>query len=149
MERRLLADFRENESWVPERKLYMTVEGEREGYRDIISARAERGSEFDPRWMFIVRLSEQVRGSGWEHADPHLAVGWDYGRLDEAMEQAEEMTPAWERMPVIFVDSDGVEVEFVESGLHCGPDCVADCESDVDNGQCEAWFICRRASVPR
>lgn len=147
MERRLLVDFRENESWIPERKLYVTVEGEREGYRDIASAKAERGSEFDSRWMFIVRLCDQVRDPGREYTDPDLADGWDYGRLDEAMNQAEEATPAWERMPVVFVDSDGAEVEFRESGLHCGPDCVADCESDVDNGQCEAWFICQRGEM--
>jgi hypothetical protein len=72
----------------------------------------------------------------------------DVRPLDEALEKAEEATPAWERMPVVFVDSDGVEVEFVESGLHCGPDCVADCESDVDLGECEAWFICRREGAP-
>ena len=148
MDRRLLVDFRENESWIPERKLYVTVDGEREGYRDIVSAKAERGSEFDSRWVFVVRLGDQVRSQAQEYDDPHLALGWKYGRLDEALEKAEEATPAWERMPVVFVDSDGVEIEFVESGLHCGPDCVADCESDVDAGECEAWFICRRIKPP-
>ena len=147
MERRLLGDFRENESWIPERRLYVTVEGERQGYRDIASAKAERGSEFDPRWMFIVRLRDQARDPAQEYADPNLALDWDYGRLDKALDQAEAATPAWERMPVVFVDSDGVEVEFVESGLHCGPDCVADCESDADGGECEAWFICRRTEA--
>ena len=148
MQRRPLGDFRENESWLPERKLYVTVEGEREGYRDIVSAKAEHGSEFDSRWMFIVRLGDQIRSSTQQYDDPDLALGWTYGRFDEAFEEAEGATPAWERMPVVFVDPDGVEVEFVESGLHCGPDCVADCESDVDNGECEAWFICRRGGRP-
>lgn len=144
MQRRLLVEFRDNESWLPERKLYVTVEGDSDDYRDIVSAKAERGSEFDSRWMFIVRLGTQKRNPTQEYDDPHLALGWTYGRLDDALGKAEKATPAWERMPVVFVDSDGVEIEFVESGLHCGPDCVADCESDVDNGECEAWFICRR-----